>query len=41
MAIVASMITERTPRGDEMFWAMGGRHFQAALDLDAASLLPQ
>lgn len=41
MAIVASMITERTPRGDEMFWAMGGRHFQAALDLDAASLLPR
>jgi len=40
MAIVASMITDRTERGDEMFWAMGGRHFIAALELDAASLLP-
>jgi Ecdysteroid kinase-like family len=39
MAVVASMIVERTDRGDDMFMAMaerGGRH---ALDLDAESLL--
>ena len=40
MAIVASMITQRTDRGDEMFWAMAGRHFEAAIDLDSLALLP-
>jgi hypothetical protein len=39
-AVVASMITERTERGDEMFWAMAGRHLETALDTDAGSLLP-
>ncbi len=40
IAVVASMITERTDRGDEMFWAMAGRHFEAALETNAAELLP-
>jgi hypothetical protein len=39
MAIVASMLVERTPRGDEMFVAMLARHGQQALDLDAEALL--
>jgi hypothetical protein len=39
MAIVASMITDRTDRGDEMFAAMAIGHFQGALDLDSASFL--
>lgn len=38
MAIAASMLVERTERGDEMFMAMASRHSQHALDLDAASL---
>jgi hypothetical protein len=40
VAVVASMITERTERGDEMFWAMAGRHLTTALETDAADLLP-
>ncbi|HEY3189940.1 MAG TPA: phosphotransferase, partial [Solirubrobacteraceae bacterium] len=40
MAIAASMIVERTPRGDEMFVTMLARHAQQAIDLDAADLLP-
>ena len=39
MAIVASMLVERTERGDEMFVTMLARHAQHALDLDAAELL--
>jgi hypothetical protein len=39
MAIVASMLVERTARGDEMFIAMLARHSQQALDLDSESLL--
>lgn len=38
-AVVSSMITQRTDRGDEMFWAMAGRHLQAAIETDAVSLL--
>jgi hypothetical protein len=40
MAIVASMLVERTERGDEMFMAMLARHSQQALDLAAEELLP-
>jgi hypothetical protein len=40
VAVVASMITERTERGDEMFWAMAGRHLTTALETQAADLLP-
>jgi Ecdysteroid kinase-like family len=40
VAVVASMITERTERGDEMFWAMAGRHLTTALETQAAELLP-
>jgi hypothetical protein len=39
MAIVASMLVERTERGDEMFVTMLARHAQHALDVDAAVLL--
>jgi hypothetical protein len=40
MAIVASMLVERTDRGDQMFMAMLARHCQQALDLAAEELLP-
>ncbi len=40
MAILASMIVERTDRGDAMFVAMAERHGRHALDLDAEELLP-
>jgi thiamine kinase-like enzyme len=39
MAILASMIVERTERGDEMFVTMLARHAQHALDLDAEKLI--
>ncbi len=39
MTIVASMLVQRTERGDEMFMTMLARHAQHALDLDAAELL--
>jgi hypothetical protein len=39
-AVVSSMITQRTDRGDEMFWAMAGRHLGTALETDAGSLIP-
>ena len=39
MAIVASMLVQRTERGDEMFMAMLQRHCQQALDLDSEALL--
>jgi hypothetical protein len=40
MAIAASMLVERTERGDEMFMTMLARHAQQAIDLDAVELLP-
>ncbi len=39
MAIAASMLVERTDRGDEMFLAMAERHAIHILDLDALELL--
>jgi aminoglycoside phosphotransferase (APT) family kinase protein len=39
MAVAASMLVERTERGDEMFLTMARRHARHALDLDAAALL--
>lgn len=39
MAVGASMLVERTERGDDMFMAMAARHARHALDLDAAELL--
>jgi aminoglycoside/choline kinase family phosphotransferase len=38
-AVISSMITQRTDRGDAMFWAMAGRHFETALETNAAELL--
>jgi hypothetical protein len=39
MAIAASMLVKRTPRGDDMFMAMAERAAQHALDLEALELL--
>ncbi|WP_157963848.1 phosphotransferase [Actinocorallia populi] len=39
MAVGASMLVERTDRGDEMFCTMTTRHAHHALDLDSLSLL--
>ena len=39
MAVLASMIVERTDRGDAMFLAMAGRHGRQILDLGAEELL--
>jgi hypothetical protein len=39
MAVIASMLVERTPRGDLMFMAMAARHARHALDLDAAAVI--
>ena len=39
MAVGASMLVERTERGDDMFMAMASRHAEHALDLDADELL--
>jgi aminoglycoside/choline kinase family phosphotransferase len=39
MAIVASMLVQRTPRGDDMFMTMAQRHGQHAIDLEAAAFL--
>jgi hypothetical protein len=39
MAIVASMVVQRTERGDLMFLTSAGRHAQHALDADAAEFL--
>ena len=41
MAIVSSMLVERTDRGDEMFMTMLQRHCQHVLDTDAMSILPE
>ncbi|MEX2393627.1 MAG: phosphotransferase [Actinomycetota bacterium] len=39
MAVGASMLVERTERGDRMFMVMAERHAQHALDLDALAML--
>ena len=39
MAIISSMLVERTERGDQMFLTMASRHSRHILDLDAADLL--
>lgn len=39
MAVGASMMVERTPRGDAMFLTMAARHARHALDLDADGTL--
>jgi hypothetical protein len=39
MAVLASMIVERTDRGDAMFLAMAGRHGRQILDLGAEEFL--
>ncbi|MGC8463538.1 MAG: phosphotransferase family protein [Acidimicrobiales bacterium] len=39
MAVAASMLVERTERGDAMFLAMADRHARHALDLDAAAVI--
>lgn len=39
MAVAASMLVERTDRGDEMFLTMAARHSRHALDLEAIELL--
>ncbi|MCV7281075.1 phosphotransferase [Mycolicibacterium flavescens] len=41
MAIISSMLVERTERGDEMFMTMLRRHCQHVLDVDALSVLPE
>ena len=40
MAIVSSMLVERTTRGDDMFMVMLARHSQHVLDTDALGVLP-
>ncbi|MFG1932959.1 phosphotransferase [Mycobacterium sp. NPDC048908] len=40
MAIVSSMLVERTDRGDEMFMVMLARHCQHVLDTEALAVLP-
>ena len=39
MAIAASVLVERTDRGDDMFMAMASRHSTQALDLGADEFL--
>ena len=39
MAVAASMLVERTARGDEMFLTMAARHARHALDLDAVAVI--
>lgn len=39
MAVAASMLVERTERGDAMFMVMAERHSQHALDVQATALL--
>ncbi len=41
MAIVSSMLVERTERGDDMFMVMLERHCQHVLDTDALAALPE
>jgi hypothetical protein len=39
MALAASMLVERTERGDDMFMVMAERHARHALDVDALAAL--
>ncbi len=39
VTVVASVLVQETPRGNDMFTAMARRHARHALDLDAAELL--
>jgi aminoglycoside/choline kinase family phosphotransferase len=39
MAVAASMLVERTDRGDQMFLTMASRHSRHALDLDADDVI--
>ncbi|MGO8877086.1 MAG: phosphotransferase family protein [Acidimicrobiales bacterium] len=39
MAVAASMLVERTERGDEMFLTMADRHARHALDLEALAVI--
>ncbi len=39
VAVAASMLVERTDRGDDMFMAMASRHAQHALDLDGIGVV--
>ncbi|MGZ8801384.1 MAG: DUF7064 domain-containing protein [Mycobacterium sp.] len=41
MAIVSSMLVERTDRGDQMFMTMLARHCEHVLDTDALAVLPE
>ncbi|MGV0790922.1 DUF7064 domain-containing protein [Mycolicibacterium sp. XJ1819] len=41
MAIVSSMLVERTERGDELFMTLLKRHCQHVLDTDALAILPE
>lgn len=41
MAIVSSMLVERTERGDVMFMTLLARHCEHVLDTDALALLPE
>jgi Ecdysteroid kinase-like family len=41
MAIVSSMLVERTDRGDAMFMVMLQRHCQHVIDTDALAVLPE
>ncbi len=40
MAVAASMLVQRTDRGDDMFMTVLARHCQQAIDLDSVALLP-
>jgi hypothetical protein len=39
VTVIASMIVQQTPRGDEMFLTMARRHARHALDLGATEFL--
>ncbi|HEX8803502.1 MAG TPA: hypothetical protein VF743_04900, partial [Acidimicrobiales bacterium] len=39
MTVAASMLVERTDRGDRMFLTMADRHARHALDLDAVDVI--
>lgn len=39
MAVIASILVEQTPRGDDMFMLMAMRHGQQVIDLDSAATL--
>jgi hypothetical protein len=39
MAVIASILVEQTPRGDDMFMLMAMRHGQQAIDLNSAATL--